>query len=382
MTLVLLAVGLIAAAIGLVTIGFGIPINAFSLGNTLIISGTIAVASGLILIGLALILGQLRRIAEALKGKALARAPSAVESTDAVAAAPSRVMPAPLAAQPSIPEPQIPEPPRAPEPRAPEPRFPATASEPAPGPLDWLRAKSKPMTTPVPPAPVPPAAFEPPMVELTDEAPLSPRPPQRAAMAPAAEPALEPKVWSPSRDTAPQEPRLAPRSEQPMPRAMPSTMPQVEPPKEKERFDLVWPDRGAASVQSEPKVEIKREPAIDMPLPPIPARPRETRPAIEKRMPEMLRKLPAERGPAILKSGVIDGMPYTLYADGSIEAQLPQGMVKFASVDALRAPSRKARLITSIQIQRRLRKEPALSFVNYASSVTTNSSPASSESCC
>ena len=28
---------------------------------------------------------------------------------------------------------------------------------------------------------------------------------------------------------------------------------------------------------------------------------------------------------------------YPLYADGSIEAQLPQGMVKFASVDALRA---------------------------------------------
>ena len=74
-----------------------------------------------------------------------------------------------------------------------------------------------------------------------------------------------------------------------------------------------------------------------MPLPPIPARPRETRPATERRIPEMPRKPAAERGPAILKSGVIDGMPYTLYADGSIEAQLPQGMVKFASVDALRA---------------------------------------------
>jgi len=72
-----------------------------------------------------------------------------------------------------------------------------------------------------------------------------------------------------------------------------------------------------------------------MPMPPVPARPRETRPPAERRMPEMTRK-PPERGPAILKSGVIDGMPYTLYADGSIEAQLPQGMVKFASVDALR----------------------------------------------
>jgi hypothetical protein len=74
-----------------------------------------------------------------------------------------------------------------------------------------------------------------------------------------------------------------------------------------------------------------------MPLPPIPARPREIRPAGERRMPEILRKPIAERGPTILKSGVIDGMPYTLYADGSIEAQLPHGMVKFASVDALRA---------------------------------------------
>jgi len=87
----------------------------------------------------------------------------------------------------------------------------------------------------------------------------------------------------------------------------------------------------------EPKVEAKREPAFDMPMPPVPARPRETRLAAERRIPEVARKPVVERGPAILKSGVIDGMPYTLYADGSIEAQLAQGMVKFASVDALRA---------------------------------------------
>jgi hypothetical protein len=39
----------------------------------------------------------------------------------------------------------------------------------------------------------------------------------------------------------------------------------------------------------------------------------------------------------IFKSGVIDGMAYTLYTDGSIEAELPQGTVKFASIDELRA---------------------------------------------
>jgi hypothetical protein len=39
----------------------------------------------------------------------------------------------------------------------------------------------------------------------------------------------------------------------------------------------------------------------------------------------------------IFKSGVIDGMAYTLYTDGSIEAELAQGTVKFSSVDELRA---------------------------------------------
>jgi hypothetical protein len=269
------------------------------------------------------LIGHLRRIADGLKnGPARAgrvaevAAPQVAASVAAEAPALRTPEPAPAAVSQDLPPA--------------EPRFPAP-SEP-PGPLDWLRAKSRPPGGGAPQLPA-----EPPVLEIPDEAPLSPRPPQRQAMPPAVEPALEPKVWSPSRDTGSLEPRLAPRSEQPMPRAMPSAMPQVEPPKEKERFDLVWPDRGTTPVQSEPKVEAKREPAVDMPLPPIPARPRETRPAAERRMPDMLRKPAAERGPAILKSGVIDGMPYTLYADGSIEAQLPQGMVKFASVDALRA---------------------------------------------
>ena len=43
-----------------------------------------------------------------------------------------------------------------------------------------------------------------------------------------------------------------------------------------------------------------------------------------------------EREPAILKSGVIEGRPYTLYADGSIVVDLPQGQMKFASAEALR----------------------------------------------
>jgi hypothetical protein len=40
---------------------------------------------------------------------------------------------------------------------------------------------------------------------------------------------------------------------------------------------------------------------------------------------------------SILKSGIIDGMAYTLYSDGSIEADMPQGTMRFASVIELRA---------------------------------------------
>jgi hypothetical protein len=46
---------------------------------------------------------------------------------------------------------------------------------------------------------------------------------------------------------------------------------------------------------------------------------------------------PKPRTVAILKSGVVDGMGYTLYVDGSIEAELPQGTLRFASINELRS---------------------------------------------
>jgi len=46
---------------------------------------------------------------------------------------------------------------------------------------------------------------------------------------------------------------------------------------------------------------------------------------------------PAADAARIFKSGVIDGMAYTLYTDGSIEAELAEGTVKFSSIDDLRA---------------------------------------------
>jgi hypothetical protein len=44
----------------------------------------------------------------------------------------------------------------------------------------------------------------------------------------------------------------------------------------------------------------------------------------------------AAAGASVLKSGVVNGMPYTLYSDGSIEAQLPEGTLRFGSITELR----------------------------------------------
>lgn len=45
---------------------------------------------------------------------------------------------------------------------------------------------------------------------------------------------------------------------------------------------------------------------------------------------------PAAAPDVVLKTGVIEGMTYTIYADGSVDAELPEGTVRFASVAAWR----------------------------------------------
>lgn len=46
---------------------------------------------------------------------------------------------------------------------------------------------------------------------------------------------------------------------------------------------------------------------------------------------------PVTPEPTVLKSGVIEGMAYTLYSDGAIEAELAQGTMRFTSIPELRA---------------------------------------------
>jgi hypothetical protein len=97
------------------------------------------------------------------------------------------------------------------------------------------------------------------------------------------------------------------------------------PPHQAESFDMMWPKRGQHRAPDQSKTdEGARQPAPGgeekrIASQPVPASAQEPR------------QVP------ILKSGVVDGMAYTLYADGSIEAQLPHGTVRFGSIAELRA---------------------------------------------
>jgi hypothetical protein len=350
MHLILLVVGLLVTAAGLVTIGFGIPINAFSLGNTLIVAGTTAVAAGLVLVGLSAAVRQLQRIAEAMAVRPAPRAGRVNESTEGLVPPTARI--APVASRAPTPPPPTmpPAPPRQPgasDLRAPpeplqEPRFAAAPAAEAPGPLDWLRPRSK------------TSSSESAMMDLADEAPLSPPSPARAGFppqSPAPEHEVEPKAYAGGRGGATGEPTPrpdVPRPEfRPMPRATPTVERQAERPKEGGLFDVLWPDsRSAPPPEGQPRQPHDANLAASPPPPPPPVAARireekETRDGERRREPTPPPAAPSTPppppSPAILKSGVIDGMAYTLYADGSIEAELPQGTVKFASVDALRA---------------------------------------------
>jgi hypothetical protein len=87
-------------------------------------------------------------------------------------------------------------------------------------------------------------------------------------------------------------------------------------------FDDAWPkpDRARAPEPGGAQRPKPRAPSTFEPAAPPPA------------------PLAAEQPPVtVLKSGVVDGMAYSLYSDGSIEAQMPEGMMRFASIDELRA---------------------------------------------
>jgi hypothetical protein len=112
----------------------------------------------------------------------------------------------------------------------------------------------------------------------------------------------------------------------PEPAATPPVPESAEPPAS---FDDAWPkpDRSRTSDVAPPRRGGRTPSTFAEPGPAAPSADRYP-PAVRNEDPTQV---------TVLKSGVVDGMAYSLYSDGSIEAQMPEGMMRFASIDELRA---------------------------------------------
>jgi hypothetical protein len=205
------------------------------------------------------------------------------------------------------------------------------------GPLqaDYGETTHVPAVTPAPPPPSPP-----PVEQKSPPQPFEPRgpsvPPEFPPLSPLTSEA-EAKTAEPASEEAPPEPQPeaahpTPEPEPQMPPAPPTTSPAAEPVQveaaalpPKSFFESVWPE----------------EKVLEQPSPPVPPAAPEPAPRTEPPLPPMALAPepppPQRKRAAILKSGVVDGMSYTLYVDGSIEAELPQGTLRFASIHELRA---------------------------------------------
>jgi hypothetical protein len=295
MMVAVLVAGMGALLAGLLAIGYGIPIKEFGFGNTLIVAGAVAACAGMLMLGLWAAVQELKTIARRLAG-------------DLPAAGP--LPPAALS---------------------------AALGDQAPEDGGFLFSRDQPAAEnaghlePAAPSMTPPPWHE--------EAGSRDRGRSDAAAAPAeAAPAAKPKrnlLFSSSsrkereraeaRANEPSAAELHPASPSSESPAAPPAAESAEPPSA--TFDDAWPKPDRARPAETP---LPRR----APRPPSPAAPTAVTGA--ERYPPAARN--DEPPPVtVLKSGVVDGMAYSLYSDGSIEAQMPEGMMRFASIDELRA---------------------------------------------
>jgi len=285
-------VGMLVAGIGLVVaglaaIGYGITIKEFSTGNTLIIAGVIGVCTGAIMLALWMTVRELKNISRRLAG--------------GVPEARGEAMGRPGFAG-------------------------AAMQDAAPAGGDFLAPEQaggsgpfSPAAAPFSPAPPPPWQNEAVLRDHPIPEPMHPEPPS-----PASKPKRNLLFSSTSRK---ERERAQSRSGEPLP-----------------------PDLLSQDLRSMSPIGPLDDPAEPPPLEDAWPKPERARPAEmaaqrrSSRMPPTLAE--ANGGPAhpedrpevtVLKSGVVDGMAYSLYSDGSIEAQMPEGMMRFASIDELRA---------------------------------------------
>jgi hypothetical protein len=300
MMIVMLVVGIGCLLAGLLAIGFGIPVQEFSFGNTLILSGAVTACTGLVILGLWVVVGELKDIARRLS--------PGVHPDLSLDTAATALQPAASAA-----------------PRTQAPGgggFLFNRDQPAPD--DAAHAETDAQPSAPPPAPwLEEAAAR---DRARSEAPPVPQPPETA---PAVKQRRNLLFSSTSRrerertQTRPTDPsatefRAATSAAPPIAESS-----EVQPP----TFDHAWPKSERSRGGDAPPWRAGRAPST------FP----ETTPeaAGDNRHPSAART--EDQPPVtVLKSGVVDGMAYSLYSDGSIEAQMPEGMMRFASIDELR----------------------------------------------
>lgn len=271
------AIGLVLA--GLLAIAYGIGVQ-LSTGNTLIIAGVISVCTGMIMLGLWMTVRELKNITRRLgAGAPEARGEATVRPVIPVAAMRDS---APVGGG-----------------------FPAAEQPGGAGPASPMAPPPWQNETVLRDHPIPEPMFP------EDAAPPAPKPKRNLLFSSTSRKERE---RAQARTSEPLPPDLLSPELRPGPPALPTP---VEPPPAS--FDDAWP-------------KAERKPGE---IPPPRPGPRMS-PTSNEANGTSAR---TEEQPAVtvLKSGVVDGMAYSLYSDGSIEAQMPEGMMRFASIDELRA---------------------------------------------
>jgi len=294
----LILFGFIAMAAGLFVLGFGFPIRETPFGAALLIAGSVAMTGGFVLLGLAAAVRELRQVAQGLKAR-------------------------PMGA---------PRPVRPPEHKEGE-RHDGAGRRPGPPRLPVPAAQGAEIANAIAPH-LMPAKFDVPGMQSAGLGRQSGPGSSRRAMAEteSAERCAEAVTAVLDNDRAgeirrPPDEWLSgadlPRSDKAAPDVRHAQAPAVSP---QNIFDTVWPSEGR---KTEEALEQRIESSLDPRIRPADA-------GVTSGAPAPPPPLRAEQPPPILKSGVIDEMAYTLFADGSIEAQMSDGTMRFASIEDLR----------------------------------------------
>jgi hypothetical protein len=305
MVLFVFLLGAIAILLGVGAIMFGIPINEFGLGNTLIVAGTTTMSAGFVVLALAAVLRAIERIGRRLPQTIAARFEADKEAVR------RRVAPPPAE------------------------RDGAADEWPRPEPIPPVRTDVPPRERMETPA----AGGRPPWSRARDEAPRTGAPVGHAEQGPASPQEPYPEQGREPETTEPSESHdaiHADRREEPPAKAS-----------ERRRF-FAWTRRSSAAREAagEP-AEPHAEPSLSESVARAEAtrqRDREDREAIrrmarqavERPGPEARAEPVAEDQVVVLKSGTVGDMAYTLYTDGSIDAEFADGKLRFESIEHLR----------------------------------------------